>query len=126
VEEEVGDAGEEADGCDLLLFRFFEKRAKESAASALALGLGFDDDRAHFGQVGAVEVERTATQEDAARFSNDGRFRDREVADVLADLGVAAPEEGAVAGEGVDEVEDVDGVGELRFAHHGSAFAQAR
>ena len=54
-----------------------------------------------------------------------GRFGYGEVADVFADLGVVAAEEGAVAGEGVDEIEDVDGVGEFGFAHGCSAYAEA-
>jgi hypothetical protein len=126
VEEEVGDAGEEADGGDLLLFGFFEEGAEETAAGALAFRFGLDDDGANLGEVGTVEVEGSAAEEDTACFSRDGGFGYSEVADVFADLGVAAAEEGAVAGEGVDEVEDVDSVGELRFANHCSAFAQAR
>ena len=125
MEEEVGDAGEEADGGDFLLFRFFEECAEETAACALALGFGFDDDGANLGQVGAVEVESTAAEEDAAGVSLDGRFGYGEVADVFADLGVVAAEEGAVAGEGVDEVKDGDGVGELGFTHGGAAYAEA-
>ena len=65
MEEEVGDAGEEADGGDALLFGFFEKRAEETAAGALALGFGFDDDRADLGEVRAVEVQGSAAEEDA-------------------------------------------------------------
>jgi hypothetical protein len=126
VEEEVGDAGEETDRGDLLLFGFFEEGAKESAAGALTFGFGFDDDGADLGEVGAVEVEGTAADEDAARISNYGGFCHCEVADVFADLGVAAAEEGAVARQGVDQIEDVHCVRELRFADHGSAFAQAR
>ena len=66
VEEEVGDAGEEADGGDVLLFGFFEEGAEETAAGALALGFGFDDDGADLGEVRAVEVERSAAEEDSA------------------------------------------------------------
>ena len=66
MEEEVGDAGEEADGGDLLLFGLFEEGAEQSAAGALAFGFGFDDDGADFGEVGAVEMESSAAEEDAA------------------------------------------------------------
>jgi hypothetical protein len=125
VEEEIGDAGEETDGGDALLFGLREECAEETATGALAFGFGFDDDGADLGEVRAVEVEGSATEEDTARFSNDGGFGYGEVADVLADLGVAAAEEGAVAGEGVDEVKDVDGVREFGLAHHRSAFAEA-
>jgi hypothetical protein len=121
VEEEVGDAGEEADGGDLLFFGFGEEGAEEFAAGSLALGFGLDDDGADFGEVRAVEVEGSAAEEDVGLGFGYG-----EVADVLADLGVVAAEEGAVAGEGVDEVEDVDGVRELCGAHGGSVDAGAR
>ncbi len=60
VGEEVGDAGEQADGGDLLLFGFFEESAEEFAACALALGFWFDDDGADLGEVRAVEVESAA------------------------------------------------------------------
>ena len=43
-------------------------------------------------------------------------FGDGEVADVFAELGVGAAEEGAVAGERVDEVEDVASVLHASFA----------
>ena len=66
MEEEVGDAGEEADGGDLLLFGLFEEGAEETAACALAFGFGLDDDGADLGEVGAVEVEGSAAEEDAA------------------------------------------------------------
>jgi hypothetical protein len=127
VEEEVGNAGEEADGCDFLFFGLFEKSAEETAACALALGFGLHDDGADFGEVRPVEVEGSATEEDAACacVTVDGRFGYGEVADVFADLGVVAAEEGAVAGEGVDEVKDGDGVGELGFTHGGAAYAEA-
>ena len=119
VEEEVGDAGKEADGGDFLLFGFFEEGSEEFAAGALALGFGFDDDGADFGEVGAVEVKSSAAEEDSGFGFGYG-----EVADVLADLGVATAEQGAVAGQGIDEVEDVDGVREFCFAHRRTAFAQ--
>jgi hypothetical protein len=121
VEEEVGDAGEEADGGDFLFFGFFEEGAEKAATGALSFGFGFDDDGANLGEVGAVEMEGSAAEEDPRFGLGYG-----EVADILADLGVAAAEESAIAREGVDEIEDVDGVGELGFAHGGSAHAQAR
>src|SRR5277367_611546 len=65
VEEEVRDAGEEADGGDFLLFCLFEEGAEETAACALALGFGLDDDGADFGEVGAVEVKGPAAEENA-------------------------------------------------------------
>src|SRR6201747_1604439 len=56
-------------------------------------------------------MQRAAAEEDAAL-----GFGHHEVADVLADLGVVAAEQRAVAGERVDQVEDVDGILELRRA----------
>lgn len=121
VEEEVGDAGEEADTGYGLLLSFGEEGAEEAAASALALGFGLDYDGADFGEMWAVEMQGAAAQEDAAFGFGDG-----EVADVLADLGVVAAEEGTVAREGVDELEDVDGVLQACLADLRSADAGAR
>ena len=118
MEEEVGDAGEEAYAGDTLHFGLGEEGLEYAAAGALALGLGLDDDGADFGEMRAVEMQRSAAKEDAC-FG----FGDVEVADVLADLGVAAAEEGAVAGERVDELEDVDGVLEAGLADERSADA---
>ena len=94
VKEEVGDASEETDGGDGLLFGLFEESAEETAAGALTLGFGFDDDGADFSEVWAVEVESSAAKEDAGFGLGHG-----EVADVLADLGVAAAKEGPVPGQ---------------------------
>jgi hypothetical protein len=120
VKEEIRDAGEETDRSNLLLFGLFEEGAEESTACTLAFGFGFDDDRADFGEVRAVEVKGTAAKEDTG-FG----FGYSEVADVLADLGIAATQKGSIAGEGVDEVEDVDSVGELSFADDSSASTEA-
>ena len=79
------------------------------------------DDGADLGEVRAVEMERAAAEEvvfeDAGLGVGDGAVGDGEVADVLADLGVGAAEEGAVVGEGVDEVEDVAGVLQARLVN---------
>jgi hypothetical protein len=121
VEEEVRDAGEEANGRDALLFGFFEERPEEFAPGALALGFGFDDDGANLGKVRPIEMKRSAAEEDAGFGFSDG-----EIANVFADFSVAAAEEGAVAGEGVDEVKDIHRVREPGFTHHRSTFAQTR
>jgi hypothetical protein len=65
VEKEIGDAREEADRSDALLFGLFEEGAKETAAGALAFGFGFDHDGADFSEVWAVEVEGSTAEEDA-------------------------------------------------------------
>ena len=91
VEEEVGDAGEEADGGDFLLFGLFEESAEETSACALAFGLGLDDDGADLGEVWTVEMERSATEEDTGL-----GFGDRKVSNVFADFGVVAAEECSV------------------------------
>jgi hypothetical protein len=72
VKEEIGDAGEEADSGDALLFGLFEECSEEAAASALAFGFGLDDDGTNFGEVWAVKVEGSAAKEDAACVSRDG------------------------------------------------------
>ena len=92
VKEEVRDAGEEADAGDPLVLGFFEQTAEELAAGALALGFRLDDDRADLGKVRAVDVQGAAAEEDTGL-----GLSDLEVADVFADFGVVAAEEGAVA-----------------------------
>ena len=87
----------------------------EHAAGAEAFGFGLDDDGADFGEVRAVEMERAAAEELGGVVAN-GTFGDGEVADVFAELGVGAAEERAVAGERVDEVEDVACVLHAGFA----------
>jgi hypothetical protein len=63
----------------------------------------------------AVEVQRATAHENAAFGFGNG-----EVADVLANFGEGAAEEGAVAGETVDQLIDVCGVLETGFTHeHG-------
>ena len=86
-------------------------RASRSASPApRPSDFGLDDDGADFGEVRAVEMERAAAEELVFAVGVVARYGDGEVADVFADLGVGAAEERAVAGEGVDEVEDVAGV----------------
>jgi hypothetical protein len=112
VNEKVGDAGKEADGRNLLLFGFFQQSAEELAACALAFRLRLDHDGTDLGEVGTIEMERAAAKE-----GSDVGFGDREVADVLADLGIVAAEQGAIMRERVDEVEDVRRIGEFGWAH---------
>ncbi len=81
LEEEVRDAREEAYGLHAVLLGFFDQRAKDAAAGAVALGRRRNHDGAHLGQMRAVEMQRAAAQKDAAIGLGDG-----EVADVLADL----------------------------------------
>ena len=114
VGEEVGDAGEEADGHHGVLGGLVDEGAEELAAGADAFGFGLDDDGADFGEVWAVEVEGAAAEEVGGAVGLDD-VGDGEVADVLADLGVGAAEEGAVGGERVDEVEDLEGVLDAGF-----------
>ncbi len=105
VLEEAGDAGEEADGHDLVVGGFGDQGFEDGVARAETAGLGLDDDGADLGEVRAVEMQRAAADELVFAFGV-GYAGHGEVADVLADLGVAAAEEGAIAGKGVDEVED--------------------
>ena len=121
VLEVVGDAGEEADGDDLVLVGFGDEGFEDGVAGAEAAAVFAHDDGADLGEVRAVEMERAAAEEvvfeDAGLGVGDGAVGDGEVADVLADLGVGAAEECAVVGEGVDEVEDVAGVLQARLVN---------
>ena len=116
VIEEVGDAGEEADAHDLVVFGFVDERFEDRRPPApRPFGFGLDDDGADFGEVRAVEMEGAAAEEFGGVVADGGAVGDGEVADVFAELGVAAAEECAVAGERVDEVEDVAGVLQAGF-----------
>jgi hypothetical protein len=112
VREVVGDAGEEADGKHLVLFRLGEQRFKDGVACAQAAAVFADDDGADLGQVRAVEMQSAAAQELglAGGVFRIGAAGNGEIADVLADFGVAAAQQCAVAGERVDQIEDVAGV----------------
>ena len=121
VLEKVRQAGEEAGGRDAVVFGLGQQGAQQGGASAFAAGVGMEDDGADLGEVRAVEVKGAAAEKFwvGSGVAGIGEFGDGEVADVLADLGVAAAEEGAVAGEGVDEVEDVAGVLEVGLVGRG-------
>jgi hypothetical protein len=110
VLEECGDAGEEADAVDSAGFGLIEEGSDEQASGSVPLGVGVDDDGADLGEMLAVDVECSATQELVGVGFDDG-----EGADVLADLGVGAVEEGAVVGAAFDELMDGAGVVQLRF-----------
>jgi hypothetical protein len=97
VLEEGGDAGEEADAVDSAGFGVIEEGSDEQASGSVSLGVRTDDDGANLGEMLAIDVECSATQESLGAVFDDG-----ESADVLADLRVGAAEEGAVAGEAVD------------------------
>ena len=71
-EKEVGDAREKTDGLDAMLFGFFNERAEDAAAGALALGFRLDDDGAHLSEMRAVEMKRAAAEKDAAIGFGDG------------------------------------------------------
>jgi len=107
VLEERGDAGEEADTLDSIGFGLIEEGADKQAAGSVPLIVGPDSDRTDFRQVVAVDVKGGTTDELAR-----GGFDDGEGADVRADFRVAPGEQGAVVGEGVDEL--VDGAGVLQ------------
>jgi len=94
VKEEVRDACEQAHRDDALIFGFLQQRTKQLAASTLSLRLWLNDDRAYLGEMGAVEMERTTSEEDAAL-----TLCDREVPNVLADLGVVPAQQSTVARE---------------------------
>jgi hypothetical protein len=115
VLEEAGNAGEEADAADAAGFGLVEDGLNEEAAGSVAFDVGANDDGADLGEMRAVDVEGSAADELVGVGLDDG-----EGADVLADLGVGAAEEGAVVGEAIDELMDGVGVLQLRGARvHG-------
>jgi hypothetical protein len=110
VLEESGDAGEETDALDAAGFSLIEEGVNQQTAGSVSLGVGMDDDGADLGEVRAVDVKRGTADELAGAGFDDG-----EGVDVGADFEVGAPEEGAVAGEAVDQVIDGLGILQLRF-----------
>jgi hypothetical protein len=82
-----------------------EEGANQQAAGPVSLAVGMDDDGADLGKVWAVDVEGGTADELAGAGFDDG-----EGVDVGADFEVGASEEGAVAGETVDELMDGAGV----------------
>ena len=115
VFEEGWDAGEETDALDGAGFGLIEEGADEQAAGSVSLGVGANDDGADLGEMLAVDVE-CGTADELVGFV----FDDGEGADVRADLCVTPREQGAVVGEGVDELMDGAGVLQLRFTRlHG-------
>ncbi len=117
VLEEGRQACKEAGGGHAVVVRLGQKSSQDGGAGALAAGVRVKDDGANFSQVRAVKVERAAAEELRLGMGVGGElggsweaFGDGEVTDVLAELGVAAAQKGSIAGEGIDEVEDVAGV----------------
>ena len=116
-----GNPRKQAHRHDALLLGLLQQRAQNPPARALPLGLRLHHNRPHLGQVRPIQMQRAAAQKDAAL-----RLGHREVAHVLADLRVAAAQQRSVAGERVDQLEDVDRVLQPRLAHHRAARAGAR
>ena len=110
VIKKCGYASEEADAPDAGGFGLIEKGVDEQTAGAVPFGVGMDGDRTDFGQVLAVDVERSTTDELAGAGFDDG-----EGLDVLADFGVGAVQEGVVVGETVDQLMDCMRIVQLRF-----------
>ena len=115
--EEGGDAGEETDALDAAGFGLIEEGADEQAAGSVSLGVGMDNDGADLGEVLAVDVKSGTADELAGAGFDDG-----EGVDVGGDFEVGAAEEGAVAGEAVDQVIDGAGVLQLRFTGSEGSF----
>ena len=105
VLEESGDAGEETDAPDAAGLGLIEEGVNEQAAGSVSLGVGMDDDGADLGEVLAVDVKSGTADELAGAGFDDG-----EGVDVRADFEVGAAEEGAVAGEAVDQLIDGGGI----------------
>jgi hypothetical protein len=97
VFEKCRDASEEADAVDSAGFGLIEEGSDEQASGSVSLGVGMDHDGADLGEMLAVDVECSATQELMGAVLDDG-----ESADVLGDFSVGAVEEGAVDGKVFD------------------------
>ena len=108
MEEEVRNAGEETDRADALFFRLVQESLQQLSTGPEPLRLRLNNDGSHLCQVRSVQVQRAATEK--VSFTS---FSDSEVTYVLADLRITAPQQRSVMGEGIDEVEDVDGVPEV-------------
>ena len=117
--EERGDACEETDALDAAGFGLIEEGVNEQAAGSVSIGVGMDDDGADLCEVRAVDV-KSGTTDELARTG----FDDSESVDVGADFEVGAAEEGAVAGEAVDQVIDGAGVLQLRFTRSEGCFCE--
>lgn len=107
VLEECRNAGEEADALDSTGFGSIEECADEQAPGTVSLGLRMNDDGTDLGEMRAVDVKRSTADELVGVGFSDG-----EGVDVRTDFRVAPGEQGAVVGEGVDEL--VDGAGVLQ------------
>src|SRR5215469_7871743 len=99
LEEEVGNPRKQANGLDAVLFSLFDQCAKNPSAGALSFRFRLHHDRAYLAEMRPVEVQRAATKKHPTI-----RLRDREVADVLADLCKRALEQRSIAREGIDEI----------------------
>jgi hypothetical protein len=107
VLEECRNAGEEADALDSTGFGSIEEGADKQAPGTVSLGLRMNYDGADLGEMRAVDVKRSTADELVGVGFSDG-----EGVDVRTDFRVAPGEQGAVVGEGVDEL--VDGAGVLQ------------
>jgi hypothetical protein len=111
VFEEGGGTGEETEALDAAGFGLITEGADEEAAGSLSHGFRADNDGTDLGEVLTVDVECSAANELAGC-----RFDDGEGVDVGADLRIGAVEEGAVAGEALDQLMDGAGILQLCFA----------
>ena len=116
--EKVGQAGEEADAGDLVLFALSDQGAQESGAGAGAAGLVADHNGANLSKMGTVKMERATTEElrlsiRVIRLGD--TFSDGEIANVLANFSIAATEKRAIARERIHQIEDIPGILQVRF-----------
>ncbi len=103
--EKFGDAREQADAGDLVLFRLRQKPLDQASAATVALARRINSNRTNLGQVHAIEVESTASDDAPVILKHD------KVADVLADLRQRARQQRAVAGVSRDESVNLLGIG---------------
>ena len=81
LEKEIGNACEEADRLNTVLFGFFNERAKNTPTSSLPLGTRRNYDGADFAEMWPVKM-KCATAKEYATI----RLGDGEVADIFANL----------------------------------------
>ena len=84
----------------------------------MACGSRTNCDGAHFGEVGAVDMERSTTDESVG-----GSFNDGESVDVFTDLRVGAREKGSVVSEAFDQLIDAESVLQSRGASPHQGFS---
>ena len=96
--KEIRLAREQADAVHAMPLRLGQQRFHQTSAAAFALRPGRDCDRANFGEVRAIQMQRAAADDATIIFEDD------EVSDVFANFRQRARQQRAVAGVCRDQV----------------------